>query len=88
MTLRQRQSLFATLIAHLIQHMNAKGYEVTFGEPGSPVRRWETNLTRLQLSASEMAEIAALKPQGRFLIVQRSDRALSDPLAVTPPLQS
>lgn len=65
-----------------------EAYEVTFGEPGSPVRRWETNLTRLQLSASEMAEIAALKPQGRFLIVQRSDRALSDPLAVTPPLQS
>ena len=32
MTLRQRQSLFATLIAHLIQHLNAKGYEVTFGE--------------------------------------------------------
>jgi hypothetical protein len=32
MTLRQKQSLFATLVARLIQHAVTEGYEVTFGE--------------------------------------------------------
>lgn len=32
MTLRQKQSLFAVLIARLIQYATALGYEVTFGE--------------------------------------------------------
>lgn len=32
MTLRERQSLFARLVAELIQHAIALGYEVTLGE--------------------------------------------------------
>ena len=32
MTLREKQSLFATLAARLIQHATGLGYEVTFGE--------------------------------------------------------
>lgn len=32
MTLREKQSLFAVLVARLIQHATGLGYEVTFGE--------------------------------------------------------
>lgn len=32
MTLRQKQSLFVVLVARLIQHATALGYELTFGE--------------------------------------------------------
>jgi hypothetical protein len=32
MTLRQKQSLFTQLVARLIAHANAEGYELTFGE--------------------------------------------------------
>lgn len=32
LTLRQKQSLFAMLVADLIHHAYASGYEVTFGE--------------------------------------------------------
>jgi hypothetical protein len=32
MTLRQKQSLFVVLVAELIQHATALGYELTFGE--------------------------------------------------------
>jgi hypothetical protein len=32
LTLRQKQSLFAVLVARLIQHATALGYELTFGE--------------------------------------------------------
>ena len=32
MTLRQKQSLFAVLVAQLIQYATGMGYEVTFGE--------------------------------------------------------
>jgi hypothetical protein len=31
-TLRQKQSLFAVLVAQLIQHATIEGYEVTFGD--------------------------------------------------------
>ena len=32
MTLRQKQSLFVTLVAELIRHASMHGYELTFGE--------------------------------------------------------
>jgi hypothetical protein len=32
MTLRQKQSMFVLLVARLIQHASANGYELTFGE--------------------------------------------------------
>ena len=32
MTLREKQSLFALLVSHLIQYAHANGYDVTFGE--------------------------------------------------------
>lgn len=32
MTLRQKQSLFVTLVAQLLQHATSLGYELTFGE--------------------------------------------------------
>lgn len=32
MTLRQKQALFARLLAHLIAHVYAKGWEVTLGD--------------------------------------------------------
>jgi len=36
MTLRQKQSKFARLLAHLIDHIYVMGYEVTLGEAWRP----------------------------------------------------
>lgn len=36
MTLRDKQSMFAVLIADLIQHATSLGYQVTFGEAWRP----------------------------------------------------
>ena len=46
MTLREKQSLFVTLVAELIQHANGLGYALTFGEA--------------QRSAEEAARLAKL----------------------------
>lgn len=32
MTLSEKQQLFTSLISNLIQHLNEKGYQITFGE--------------------------------------------------------
>lgn len=64
---------------------STEAYEVTFGESGELIRRWETSVPHLQISADELAEILAINSKAQFLIRQRGDRGLSDPLAVVPP---
>lgn len=65
-----------------------EAYEVSFGESGQPIRRWETSAPQLPLSATEFAEICALSRSGLFLIRQRGDRGISNPLAVHLPLHN
>ena len=62
-----------------------EAWDVTFGLGDSPVARWEPAEAALDLSAAQLAELAVAAPGGRFLVRQRGDAALSQPLVVPLP---
>lgn len=83
MTLRQKQSLFAWLAASLIQHAEALGYEVTFGEAyRSPEEAQRlANLGRgiaNSLHTQRLALDLNLFRHGRYLTSTEAHRPLGD----------
>lgn len=60
-------------------------YEVTFGPPASPLRRWEVVTPTLALSAADLASLQSLDSAGLLYIRQRGDRGTSPPLVTTLP---
>lgn len=79
MTLRDKQSLFAVLVARLIQHMTAMGYEVTFGEAwrseaeAKRLARTGAGIAR-SLHCDRLAVDLNLFLQGRYLTSTESHR--------------
>lgn len=61
-----------------------EAYAVEFGQPGSPIARWESQVPTLSVAAGEWSALMTAQPSGSFAVRQVGDRAVSPPLFIAP----
>ena len=60
----------------------AESYEVIFGPLTATHSRWEVSTAQLDIGSAEFASLVANAPTAAFLVRQRGDRAVSEPLII------
>lgn len=57
-------------------------YTVSFGSPSSPIMAWSTASPELALDTQTLSQLLSQMPTGQFMVRQRGDRGVSDPLTI------